>query len=151
MALDEKVIFEGNELIAKFIGWRWEWKGEGNYRAFQFYYKDDLRFQDDEKYLQEFLPALKYHSDWNRLIQVIEVIDSLGYPDREDERACHTIHYSHIFYIHYNYTLGSSHYSWWPSYKEGRHRCENEERIENVYLAIVDFIKWYNEKVKSKA
>lgn len=64
------------------------------------------------------LVDLKFHTDWNWLMQVVEKIESLD------------IYYNK--YIDYNSSMFTS------------GKIELSTNIDNVYNACVEFIKWYN-------
>ena len=70
---------------------------------------------------------LKFHSDWNWLMQVVEKIESLNF----------------IVYIETNYC---------QLYNATNHeeliKSIYSTKIESVYNACVEFIKWYNEQNK---
>ncbi len=71
------------------------------------------------------IETLKYHSDWNWLMEVVEKIESLG-----------------------NDVLITSNYIQ-IAYNEGENfiviELEGNIKIFAVYNACVEFIKWYNE------
>lgn len=74
---------------------------------------------------------LNYDTDWNRLMQVVEKIESLGYKETNVY-----VDISEGTFIH---TLESN--------------IEIAEvfggtKIENTYNACVEFVKWYNEQKK---
>ena len=70
--------------------------------------------------------ALKYHEDWNWLMEVVEKIESLGYRIEIVKHICR-------IYL---------------SNKETIIISENTPKIEAVYNAVVEFIKWYNNQNK---
>ena len=70
--------------------------------------------------------ALKYHEDWNWLMIVVEKIESLGYRIEIVKHICR-------IYL---------------SNKETIIISENTPKIEAVYNAVVEFIKWYNNQNK---
>ena len=74
-----------------------------------------------------FIDELKYHEDWNWLMEVVEKIESLVYRIEIVKHICR-------IYL---------------SNKETIIISENTPKIEAVYIACVEFIKWYNEN-KSK-
>ena len=88
------------------------------------------RLKDDEIWLPfhnvESINNLKYHKDWNWLIEVIENIESLGYRIEIVKHICR-------IYL---------------SNKETIIISENIPKIEAVYNACVEFIKWYNNQNK---
>ena len=67
-----------------------------------------------------------YHKDWNWLIEVVEKIESLGYRIEIVKHICR-------IYLSNKETIVFS---------------ENTPKIEAVYNAVVEFIKWYNYKNK---
>jgi hypothetical protein len=125
MTKEQITIDDTNEIVAIFDGW--ELASENNVGAF---WKNGYHLYHYE---------LDYHSDWSRLMGVIEKIDSLRV---NGNIICQTNATSHTFYIHYNYPIQII---GMPTYNHGRLRAEGESRIWNVYLAIVDFIKWHNQ------
>ena len=72
------------------------------------------------------ISSLKYHEDWNWLMEVVEKIESLGYRIEIVKHICR-------IYL---------------SNKETIIISENTPKIEAVYIACVEFIKWYNNKNK---
>ena len=93
-------------------------------------------YEGDSSYVKN----LKYHSDWNWLMEVVEKIESLGYRTLT-ENECFMITKSKLssFDVRskddYN-TIFSDNY-------EINHYGGSKK--ENVYNACVEFIKWYNE------
>ena len=73
-----------------------------------------------------FIDELKYHEDWNWLMVVVEKIESLGYRIEIVKHICR-------IYL---------------SNKETIIISENTPKIEAVYNAVVEFIKWYNNQNK---
>ena len=73
-----------------------------------------------------FIEDLKYHEDWNWLMEVVEKIESLGYRIEIVKHICR-------IYL---------------SNKETIIISENTPKIEAVYNACVEFIKWYNNQNK---
>ena len=73
-----------------------------------------------------FVEDLKYHEDWNWLMEVVEKIESLGYRIEIVKHICR-------IYL---------------SNKETIIISENTPKIEAVNIACVEFIKWYNNQNK---
>ena len=75
------------------------------------------------------ISSLKYHEDWNWLMVVVEKIESLGY--KVDISKWENSQYCGI-------------------YLNGKKIAGNETntKIEAVYNACIEFIKWYNNKNK---
>jgi hypothetical protein len=119
---------ENNKLLAEFMGLT---QTEINYYYFP---KFERAFR---------LGDLKFHSDWNWLMEVVEKIESLEKPitnnpnlvGKNEDYEVH-IQGKHVkIYAHGEVTkevvdLRSS---------------ESNSKIEAVYNACIEFIKWYNE------
>jgi hypothetical protein len=101
---------ENNKLLAEFLG-----------------FKNIANDEDKQDYLNDFM---KFHTDWNWLMQVVEKIESLGYKETNVY-----VDISEGTFIH---TLESN--------------IEIAEvfggtKIENTYNACVEFVKWYNNQI----
>ena len=107
---------ENNKIIAEFIGLVYRTK-----KDYQGWYKDSS-FTDR---ICSF-DGLKYHSDWNWLMEVVQKIESLG-----DDLNIYAYHCELI------YNVG-----------ENIETFEAKSKIEAVYNACVEFIKWYNLQIK---
>ena len=69
---------------------------------------------------------LKYHLDWNKLMEVVDKIESLGGIVKMKNHCCE---------IDYKYQgIGTS--------------CNFESRIEAVWNACLNYIEWYNKQPK---
>ncbi len=83
--------------------------------------------------------AMKFNTDWNWLMPVIDKINSFTEPDNDD---------AFMFNVTINAALCEIHST--PESKRGFEEIVCNEHgatsIEYVYLAIVDFIKWYNKQ-----
>lgn len=117
-----ETITENNKLIAEFL--------QPNTKHDNFYFpqfKEPYIYQEVLNGYNEVFRVqdLKFHSDWNWLMEVVEKIESLGYS----------------FTIIGNLCIISR-----PSFKSIR--SEDETKFKAVYQAILDFIKWYNEQNK---
>ena len=113
-------IIENNKLIAEFLG---EIKQPFEFPQFGYInimgdWKDT--FFDDQ---------LKFHKDWNWLMEVVEKIESLS---KEGE----------------TYMFSITKFSARVTYKGSRivDLPIDNTKIEAVYNACVEFIKWYNEQ-----
>ena len=111
-------ILENNKLIAEFMG------------GYQYDNHDDFITFDETNNMFSHntisLENLKFHSDWNWLIEVVEKIESLGYRIEIVKHICRI----HI----------------WN--KEIIIISENIPKIEAVYNSCITFIKWYNKQKK---
>ena len=83
-----------------------------------------------------FIDELKYHEDWNWLMVVVENIESLEIFDRMGRFNINTKNFDE------NYT------SFITDKDEDFIQCEGDTKIEAVYNATVEFIKWYNNQNK---
>ena len=66
---------------------------------------------------------LKFDTDWNWLMEVVEKIESLDHKNNEE-------HFQLVTFIHH----------WF------RRKHKELTKIEAVYNACVEFIEWYNEQ-----
>ena len=127
--MDQKQIEKNNELIALFMGN--EVTGPGIPMG--------IWFKDRQDFIQ--FSDLKYHSDWNWLMEVVEKIESIKDPHHGyfgvyiSSNSC-TIQGTRFRSdkieeppVYFNDTILSS-------------------KIERTYIAAVMFIKWYNENKK---
>ena len=124
-----KNIIENNKLIAEFLNWEFDDLSETFETPF-LKLVDPHAFGDEQFSckLQDF--ELEFHSDWNWLMQVVEKIESLGY---------------NIDTMKVNITKYQSS-QFCGIYIDGKIIYTNycETKIEAVYNACLEFIKWYN-------
>lgn len=123
---------ENNKLIAKFLGYK-EHVNEG---AIQLYIKDKV---------VESMGQLDFHKDWNWLMEVVEKIESLkpieflsgrnwiGFDVRIYKTFNTQTNYCTIKYLKESGDMTVS------------NGFSKKNKIESVYNACVEFIKWYNE------
>jgi len=108
---------ENNKLIAEFLGF--EYIDENSFLE-----KYDLE-KDDTSHLMVDRVVEKYSTDWNLLMNLVERIEDLGHYVKQSK----------------NITIidvpGSSH-------KEFIAFVHGGSKIQSVYNACIDFIKWYN-------
>ena len=114
-----KNIIENNKLIAEFLSVKIH--PCETIENFKF-----LPIEERGLYNGYFIDELKYHEDWNWLMEVVEKIESLGYRIEIVKHICR-------IYL---------------SNKETIIISENTPKIEAVYNAVVEFIKWYNNQNK---
>ena len=96
---------------------------------------ENLKFLPMEErglYNGYFIEDLKYHEDWNWLMVVVEKIESLEIFDRMGRFNINTKNFDE------NYT------SFITDKDEDFIQCDGDTKIEAVYNAVVEFIKWYN-------
>ena len=120
-------ITENNQLIAEFMGVFDKILSTGNIHSWSdapFYYTtEDTR----EKVIKNISKYSKYSKDWNWLMQVVEKIENLS---KEGE----------------TYMFSITKFSARVTYKGSRivDLPIDNTKIEAVYNACVEFIKWYN-------
>ena len=122
-------IIENNKLIAEFMGVFDKILSTGNIHSWSdapFYYTTE---DTKEKVIKNICKYSKYDSDWNWLMEVVEKIENLS---KEGE----------------TYMLSITKFSARVTYKGSRivDLPIDNTKIEAVYNACVEFIKWYNEK-----
>ena len=118
-------MLEDNKIIAEFLDWEFDDLSETFETPF-LKLVDPHAFGDEQFSckLQDF--ELEFHSDWNWLMLVVEKIESLGYRIEIVKHICR-------IYL---------------SNKETIIISENIPKVEAVYNACVEFIKWYNNQNK---
>jgi hypothetical protein len=125
---------EGNKLIVDFMGVK-PVKGSDGY----FTYSDGVFFSSRndtrEKTMEAIIDYVKYSEQWNWLMPVVEKINGIVEDQGSYESA-------------YTVTIRPDYVLIWSS--ENIEEIVKQEHggtfIEMTYLAIVEFIKWYNEK-----
>ena len=127
-------IIENNKLIAEFLNWEFDDLSETFETPF-LKLVDPHAFGDEQFSckLQDF--ELEFHSDWNWLMRLVEKIENL-----QDENNCaiYNVQTEQCFVeIIINHT------------SETIVEVDSNSKIQTVYRACVEFIKWYNEN-KSK-
>ena len=123
-------IIENNKLIAEFLNWEFDDLSETFETPF-LKLVEPQAFGDEQFSckLQDF--ELEFHSDWNWLMQVVEKIENLS---KEGE----------------TYMFSITKFSARVTYKGSRivDLPIDNTKIEAVYNACIEFIKWYNEQNK---
>jgi hypothetical protein len=116
---------ENNKLIAEFMGF--QQTNLGWYDAEEIL----LRAERDNTF-----DNLKFHTDWNWLMEVVEKIESIVWEELNDTS--------------FNVTIGATSYCVIQDNNGGVIEIigQGGTKIESVYKAVVDFIKWYNENSK---
>ena len=109
---------ETNRLLAEFLNAKYS-------KEEDLYYFPSIFCKSGRNYFYSF--DLLFHSDWNWLMQVVEKIEDLGYSleinkQEENDYQCNIVKSNNIIHSHYNIS-----------------------KIEAVYNACIEFVKWYNE------
>ena len=127
-----KNIVENNKLIAEFMGVFDKILSTGNIHSWSdapFYYTtEDTR----EKVIENISKYSKYNKDWSWLMRVVEEIENL-----QDENNCaiYNVQIEQCFVeIIINHT------------SETIVEVDCNTKIQAVYQACVEFIKWYNKQ-----
>ena len=119
---------ENNKIIAEFLGYI---KHETNFTKG----KNKVTYKLLNPNTPNGLPLIKIyeestinklHSDWNWLMEVAEKIESLGYNTKIESLE------------HTRVSIGNGKYLTLVE-------VDNETKIQAVYNACIEFIKWYNE------
>lgn len=117
---------ENNKLIAEFLGW------EEKEKYFMFNPKTNGSI---------YIKTLLFHSDWNWLMQVVEKIETIPSWDKDRFGTIVTIQGKKC-------RINSDHYQDKnKTYSKEQYfdvTFIGETKIEAVYNACIEFIKWYN-------
>ena len=123
-------IVENNKLIAEFMG---VLSNTTYYYIPQFAEWQPIKYTNEFEEVEHFsLEEMKFHSSWNWLMPVVEKIE-----DIED--------------IDVNIlTNGTKIYKWRTKevIVDNSADISFDNKIEHTYIAVVEFIKWYNEQHK---
>lgn len=109
---------ENNKMIAAFMGYRYE-TGVSLGGSWSRFFKIEGEFKDS-------FPKCKYHTSWDWLMPVVEKIEDIG------------------FYVTIEQNLVTVYdkqetYNWYG----GR---MSDNKLISTYIAVTEFIKWYNLK-----
>jgi len=111
--METNTIQESNRLIAEFMGWE---KGENYSEEYPFYEAWD-------EIIDQYVPAdMKFNISWDWLMPVVEKIEHL--------KGCHVI-------ITTSLLCEIFHFGKLVNNRSG------DTKIESVYNAVVDFVKYY--------
>jgi hypothetical protein len=116
---------ENNKLIAEFMGFENHLKNNGVTKVYidNKEYIQNWECFNKEKNVLITPIEMKFHSDWNWLMEVVEKIESLKVIVEIRENVC------------YIETSSKNYYS------------ELEDtKLQATYKAVVEFIKWYNQQ-----
>lgn len=148
-------ILAGNKLIAEFMGgiysnhaksWGFgnAWINENPIRVQGILYEKAV-------WAERFEFELKYHESWNDLMPVVEKIENLGYSVEIFKSASH-LEPDKIWHrcviekmTNWNIKLSSGE----CDDETGKQYIKTENKILSAWLAVVEFIKWYNLNNKS--
>jgi hypothetical protein len=138
MSFNPEEIKQGNEIIAKALGWFQEEGQDGTWFKI-FGNRIVVAYSIHNNYPHKDLP---FHRDWNALYEIIEVIESL------DQGEAYDCGLSHMYTIETTRN-GSTAYR---NYRTREHngiicrRNTRDNRIENTWYVVVEFIKWYQKE-----
>lgn len=122
---------ENNKIIAEFMGKRIR----NSYLEKYIETSENVRFPNGDLIFGWQIEAheskIKYHSDWNWLMKVVEKIEGLKHCQIDISLNWCRICYKDTLF---NY--------------DSRYFFKNLTKIEAVYNACVEFIKWYNQQEK---
>lgn len=122
---------ENNKLIAEFMGLK-PIEVFGSYSIS----KDQVSVncKTESEAFESFCKSTKYHLDWNWLMEVVEKIESIVW--------------EHLNDTSFNVTIGATLYCVIQDNNGGVIEIigEGKSKIESVYIACVEFIKWYNKQ-----
>lgn len=151
--MSEKETIEGNKLIALFDGY--EFTGALTHPNNPLgYFKKEI---EGGGTLCKVITDLEYHESWDELMPIIEKIESIGegFIDSEDNyHVCMTKGYTRVIYSWSSFLApleGDSGNAarYFDSFKDYRHIVFDNNKLLSTFTAVVDFIKWFNEKNKT--
>lgn len=123
--MTQEEIIEGNKLIAEFDGYKFVNDDSLAYPNGYYYYPND-GCGNSLKELEEF----EYNSSWDWLMPVIEKIEKTGCCASIINNGCNIK----------TFISGDNGFN--------LNACDFESKIQTVYAVVVEYIKWYNKKLK---
>jgi hypothetical protein len=137
----ENKIRKGNTLIATFLGFKYyPWNGDDQTNGVYEPGWKKLNVPIGSKYLCRDHNQLRYHIDWNWLMEAIDKIESMSILDNKD--VCFIFKQDAPLQVSIELTNG---YLWPPEFS-----CiHRDTKIETYWTAVIRFIEWYN-KVNDK-
>ena len=105
---------ENNKIIAEFMKWD---------------ILNDMTYSKATKGKWVELDKLKFHSNWNWLMEVVEKIESIGFTFETKKNWARITRKGENIILRWE---------------------EDKTKIEAVYNACIEFIKWYNEQKSAK-
>jgi len=131
--MENEYIIEGNKLIAEFEGWKepsleykLKWCGVPNEEKLNKLNKEYIPYLvHSEKSEPFFIDSLQYEMSWDWLIPIIDKIRNTP----------------KVIAFEISFSLGVIVKTY---YNDKWHFYESNDIIEAPYVAIIDYIKWYN-------
>lgn len=135
MSITQDKINEGNELIAKALGWFKEEGQEGTWFKISGN-AQYVAYSIHNNYPHKDLP---FHRDWNALYEVIEVIESL------EQGLAFDCGLSYMYSVDITRNGSTVQRNYTTPKDSGiiSRRNTRDNRLENTWYVIVEFIKWY--------
>ena len=149
--MKQEEIIQNNKLIAEFMNLNDQILSIGSMHSWNdspFYYTTE---DSKEKVIENIAKYAKYHSSWDWLMPVVEKIESLRIKGKYEKHNNEIVNCEYLFTVVIsdkqciinNYII--------PQYygiEEDLlklYDCRNTSKIDAVYKAVIEFIKWYNE------
>ena len=148
MKIEKKLIEEGNEKIAKFLGWY-----QQDEPTFLYYKNDEIAKRVVFDIRASAYRDLPFHRDWNYLMEVVEKLEDMGFCVHS-ANYCKAKNVKDNLDAHIGFDLGDEDYycDISGSIKEnGTKRYfqiqrMDTNRMESLFRTIVMFIDAYNDK-----
>ncbi len=134
------MITDNNKLLAEFLGWENHLKNKGITKVYinNEEYIQDWEYFDVEKNILITPIEMKFHTDWNWLMQVVEKIETISLNEEN---------YSFYFGISTQGVLiMSKTKTGYPTQIVDIEKTGT--KLKAVYNACIEFVKWYNEQNK---
>lgn len=122
--MEENLIKENNKSISEFLGWLYQIEGIEVSAFFggEKMWCDHIRFLEGSFFLR----GHNYHESFDKLMPVVEKIEKMDY----GFKMCRKVVEIYI-----------------DSTKEVILKTKESNRLDSLYKAVVEFIKWYNQQL----
>jgi len=140
MKLTREQIKEGNEKLAKLLGWYQEADKRMNEEVWWVNndYAKYVAYSEHSNYPHKGLPFLR---DWNYLMKVVDKIGTLAFPDEHPE---------YNWKDHYSYSeLFHNIFQKWLRFRFEEHKAEFNlmNDLESIWSGCVAYVDWYEVEV----
>lgn len=136
--MEKQIIQEGNKLIAEFLGWTFRTPDKHNINGV---------WEKSKEYNYDLAYELQFHFDWYYLMSVVEHIENLEEADRnQSPNTNETVpRYCNPYRVD---ILGRNVVEILAFGEDSIAMINNDQytKIEAVWLACVEFVKWYNKQ-----
>ena len=148
--MTKEEILEGNRLIAEFLGYIYVPYTAGNSGGNHGWVLKNYKLIDKKMpklFLGRTTKDLLYHKSWDWLMPIVEKISTINHGSKEGQRYIFNTNRCAKFHINENdKPIKIRIKGVMITYPMPFIEINSFDELEGTWLAVVEFIKWYNEK-----